>query len=751
MLKFVLIGVLIIGLLGFVLWNFWKMILLKHKYFSTGEACLFGIREFKDVPRILKKIKMSKVRNWIVAVLGTVFTILLIISYFVITRNVFVANHTHSYEDSVIKSATCVEEGILQQKCRYCDDKYEEPIKIIAHKYAEVNCQESTCAQEGKKEYACSMCADKKTEKIPLKEHEYSEHTEKKSTCSVEGLLVRQCKNCDFVVQENIPVNDEHSFKVMSFSESTFWGNGYNHYSCEDCGIEEYSIRTENFNWIVILAIVALIIAVIVIVSIRVEEGFWEYTIKRLPFWIATIFAVLSISIIFIHWGVILPNLEENKPVLQSISDAPVDCELIETKRVESTYTENGTVSYKCKKCNEEYIEYLSLKDIDVEQISLYAEPTIAERSETEDNNNIDGAVEIPLNTKMSGNLTDTSDVDFYKVTIQAAGKIKFKFAHDANIYSYHWTATVYDVDKTTILNEGYINTDEFGCSDLSAGTYYLKISPVSGGNPILNQFSDEKYYLTFAPECKEHTDKSQYFSEIPTCLKATDITTVCNCCGMVVSTESQDPLEHSWSEWKITKQSSAWSLGEKTRTCISCSEKQSETDFTYWWVIPLIIAELLALIVCIVKLVKESKKLFMCLFALLALSCSSCVAVFSNPVLSTKFWDGIALGIVLALNTALIVIFLMLIIDSIIRKPYYSYEIKPFVASVFFAITLILGFTVFSGYAVSVVLVMAALAIISIVWAIIAHNDYEDTWMVVNAIVALLSTIAAVFFSFRI
>lgn len=751
MLKFVLIGILIIGLLGFVLWNFWKMILLKNKYFSTGEASLFSIREFKDVPRKIKTIRLSKVKNWIFAVFGTVFTIALIIAYFLIARNVFADNHTHSYEDSVIKNATCVETGILQQKCRYCDDKYEEPINIISHEYKEVSSQDSTCMQEGKKEYACTMCALIKTEKIPLKEHEYIAHTEKKSTCSVEGLSVKQCKNCDSIVQENIPVNDEHTFKVMSFTQSTFWGNGYNHYACEDCGSEEYSIRTENFNWIVILAIVVLIIAVIVMASIRVEEAFWEYTFKRPAFWVAMFFAFLSIVIMIVHWGVIMPHQEENKPVFQSISGAPVDCELVETKRTDSTYTENGTVSYKCKKCNEEYTEYLSLKEIDLEQISIYKEPTIEERAETEDNNNVDSAAEIPLNTKMSGNLTDTSDIDFYKVTIKSPGNIKFKFVHDANIYSYHWNATVYDVDKTTVLNEGYINSDEFGCSDLAAGTYYLKISPISGGNPLLNQFSNEKYYLTFVPECAEHTEKTQYFSEIPTCLKSTEITTVCDCCGMVVSTESKDPLEHSWSEWKIAKQSSAWSLGENTRTCISCNEQQSETDFTYWWVIPLIIAELIVLIVCIVKLVKESEKHLMSLLALLALSCSACVAVLNNPVFSAKFWDGIALGILLALNTTLIVIFLVLIIDSMIRKPYYSYEIMPFVASIFFAITLILGFTVFSGYAVSVVFVMAALAIISIVWAIIAHNDYEDTWMVVNAIVALLSTAAAVFFSFRI
>lgn len=616
MFKFVLIGVLVVGFLSFVLWNLWKMVLLKHKYFSESETFLSFLDQFKDAPTKLKSIKADKIKTWLVGGGVSLLIVLVALAYFLIARNVFINNHSHSYQDRVTAQPTCITEGIREYKCRYCDEKYEEAISVIehnhlessrvtstcvqegkieytcemcgdvkteaipviAHNHLESNRMDSTCAQEGTIEYTCEMCGDIKTETISLKEHEYIQTVEAEATCTTEGVLATQCKNCDLVEKEAIPINDVHNFGTLSFTPSSFWENGYNHYACQDCGYETYSLSAKAFNWVIALAIVVFLIAFITIVVVRVDEGFWGDTFGRPLFWFAFICIIPSIILMILHWGVVLPHQEANKPIFQNMTKAPVECLLIEQEKVESSYTQNGTVLYKCQNCNKEYTEYLPLKELDVEQILTYTEPVITECSESEKNGGFSIANELPMYTKITGKLSSQKDIDFYKVTLLADGTIRFKFTHEADRYSNHWYVTIYDLDASTVLEEGYIDkdTDEFGCSDLPAGTYYLKISVISGGNPIMNNYSDADYHLVFAPECTEHTEITQYLSETPECLKPVEITTVCNCCGAVVSVETTKALEHRWGEWEIPESSSAESSGEKIRTCALCNETQT-------------------------------------------------------------------------------------------------------------------------------------------------------------------------------
>lgn len=586
MLKFVLIGVAVVGLLGFFLWNFWKMVLLKHKYFSRSEMFFGLVDHFKDAPAKLKSIKADKFKIWAVAVVGSLLTVAVALAYFLISRSVFLNNHTHSYKDRVITKPSCIAEGVMEYKCRYCDEKYEEAISVIEHKYSESNHQDSTCTQEGKTEYTCEMCGDKKAYVIPLKEHKYTQSIEIEASCTTEGVLAKQCENCDLVEKEAIPTNDEHHFTVKSFTPISFWKNGYNHYSCKDCSHEAYSLSVKSFNWVIILAIAVFLIAFIIIIVVRSDEGFWRYTFERPLFWFAFVCIIPSIVLMVLHWGVVLPRQAANKPVFPNVTKAPVECQLVEQERVESSYIQNGSVLYACQDCNKEYTEYLPLKKVDIEQVLIYTEPVITESSETEKNGGVSIANELPMYTRMTGKLASQQDIDFYKVTLLSGGNLNFKFTHEADQYSNHWYVTIYDLDASTVLKEGYIDkdTDSFGCSDLPAGTYYLKISVISGGNPILNNFSDADYHLIFAPECGEHIETTQYFSEMPVCEEPVEITTVCNCCGAVVSVETIEELEHSWGEWEIPESGPAESSGEKIRTCILCNETQTDKDSESWW-----------------------------------------------------------------------------------------------------------------------------------------------------------------------
>lgn len=750
MFKFVLIGVLVLAILAFVMWNFWKMILLKYKHFSESQTMLSFMEEFRDVPEKLKSIRKDKLKTWITASIGTVFIVVIAVGYFIAARNIFLNNHTHRYKDQVIQSPTCVAEGIMQHKCRYCGEKHEDPIPIVEHTYSKTHNQDSTCTQEGRQDYTCDMCGHVITESIPLKEHEYIETIQSEATCVAEGVLAKQCQICASVITESIPVSEEHHFAAVSFTPSTFWKNGYNHYLCESCGIGQYSLRVNNFNWTVILAMVILVIAIIIIIVIRVEEGFWDDTFAKPWFWIALISAVLSIGLMFVHWRVVIPYQEECKPIYQSLTKAPIDCELVEIQRTESDYTKHGTVGYKCQKCGEEYIECLALKPINLEQIAIYTEPIITEQNETESNSRISRADEIPRLTRMTGRLSSKNDVDFYKVTLVNTGHIKFQFTHDGDQYSNHWNATIYNVDQSTVLNDGYINSEEFGCSDLPAGTYYLKISVISGGNPLMSSYSDANYHVMFVPECLEHIEKTQYFAEAPACSMPIQITSVCNHCSKVIGVESTEELEHRWSEWQITEPSTTWSSGIKLRTCTLCGETQNDRYMEYEWVIPLAIAECLILLICVILMFKGSR---VCVFPMLlqfALSYAITTTIQRVPIFDGSLWDSVVLGSLLSLHMLLLVEYVFTLIDKISGRRYYRYQTTSIILSVLLVLMLVLGNTVFSGYAITCVIIMSVMALYAIIFAFVSHSEYEVFWMIANIVVAIFNIIGAVYFWFK-
>lgn len=224
-----------------------------------------------------------------------------------------------------------------------------------------------------------------------------------------------------------------------------------------------------------------------------------------------------------------------------------------------------------------------------------------------------------------------------------------------------------------------------------------------------MNTYSDVNYHLMFTPECAEHTEKTQYFSEIPACSKPMEITTVCNRCGTVVSVETKKELEHRWNEWEITEPSSAWSFGERVRTCALCNETQSGRDMQYWWAIPLAIAELITLLVCAVMLFKGPKTCVIQILLLLVLSFAISAAILKTPIFSIRLWDSVTLGIVLSLNLLLEAGYIFLLFKEISGRYYYAYQTLPVILSVLFVIMLILGITVFSGHAITCVIIMSA------------------------------------------
>ena len=104
---------------------------------------------------------------------------------------------------------------------------------------------------------------------------------------------------------------------------------------------------------------------------------------------------------------------------------------------------------------------------------------------ESESNNSVDTATNISVNTSVSGNLSSSSDVDWYKFTVSEDGFFNITFQHELidNSRTY-WQIRLYDSTGVNFIdgNSSYFGvtgnsnktTNTFG---VKAGTYYVKIN----------------------------------------------------------------------------------------------------------------------------------------------------------------------------------------------------------------------------------------------------------------------------------
>ena len=141
---------------------------------------------------------------------------------------------------------------------------------------------------------------------------------------------------------------------------------------------------------------------------------------------------------------------------------------------------------------------------------------------ETEPNNTPAAANILPLNTDITGNIFDITDIDFYKISIGKEKTIQFKFSVNFKISSNLWSIKLYDGSgkelKTyrvggeggAVLPNGlkYFKTEKI---PLVPGDYYICILPVSK-----TEFSNEDYVLKALDEAGQKIDTYVYSADKP-------------------------------------------------------------------------------------------------------------------------------------------------------------------------------------------------------------------------------------------
>ena len=141
---------------------------------------------------------------------------------------------------------------------------------------------------------------------------------------------------------------------------------------------------------------------------------------------------------------------------------------------------------------NDEVADFMGRSWVDQDEDIVFG----ASQSESETNNSLEAASRIDVNSPATGRLSNTSDKDWYKFTIQDAGYVSVSFSHDyIDSHTNYWNLVLYTSDNTRLMDTYEFYGDEIGnCKTgnvgLPAGTYYVRV--ISGSN-----WSDAQYAFT--------------------------------------------------------------------------------------------------------------------------------------------------------------------------------------------------------------------------------------------------------------
>lgn len=141
----------------------------------------------------------------------------------------------HSYEEELVQTLSCTQDGIIKYKCKICSDVYTQTQTHTGHSYEETVIQKPTCTQKGIKTLKCHKCNDSVTQYIDALPHDYKQTDHKDSTCTVKGCTTYKCNDCGADYTEHLELT-EHNYTVTDHSDPTCTKDGYTSYECSSCG-----------------------------------------------------------------------------------------------------------------------------------------------------------------------------------------------------------------------------------------------------------------------------------------------------------------------------------------------------------------------------------------------------------------------------------------------------------------------------------------------------------------------------------
>jgi len=158
----------------------------------------------------------------------------------------------HAYVDQITTEPSCTEKGVCMRSCSRCNDRYTEPVAMLAHSYdAGQITEEPTCTKEGLCLYTCNDCGYQHTESVAKLPHTYGVgEVITPADCVQPGLQKAACTVCGGVAEVPIGLSDEHRFTNTVIRKATCIDPGEGVNTCTLCGVEEnctYELTEHNY------------------------------------------------------------------------------------------------------------------------------------------------------------------------------------------------------------------------------------------------------------------------------------------------------------------------------------------------------------------------------------------------------------------------------------------------------------------------------------------------------------------------
>ena len=153
-------------------------------------------------------------------------------------------SHEYSSDWTVDLDATCSREGKKSRHCLYCSATTEETaIPKTAHREKRTLLKEATCDNDGVAQYECLDCGEKREEALPMSGHSYIETSRSNPSCETSGKIVYVCEKCGKNSVTVIPdLGHEFGTLIEELAPTCLLYGQKAHYKCQRCGeyFDEY-------------------------------------------------------------------------------------------------------------------------------------------------------------------------------------------------------------------------------------------------------------------------------------------------------------------------------------------------------------------------------------------------------------------------------------------------------------------------------------------------------------------------------
>ena len=192
--------------------------------------------------------------------------------------------------------------------------------------------------------------------------------------------------------------------------------------------------------------------------------------------------------------------------------------------------------------------------------------------SEKEDNNTLELANNIALDSTVKGKIGEIGDEDWLVFNVSAPSEISVKLTPGRwAVKEVYWFVDLYDGEEDTYCETYKMSNRTEGSFDIGVlpkGTYYLIIRSSMGGSHI-------SYTMDLI---KDHEcNPVEHITQEPFCTEVGEAIYYCAICDELIEYKILPATGHQSANWTIDAEPTCKSTGSRHGTCIECGQEVTE------------------------------------------------------------------------------------------------------------------------------------------------------------------------------